>query len=79
MARRWGRRTRKSVERDMEAATVADPGFAAGYVDEAKVLEETGDRQRAQQVVLAGERARPDPIDRANLEYVGASAQGRCD
>ncbi|MGA2880233.1 MAG: tetratricopeptide repeat protein [Bryobacteraceae bacterium] len=66
----------QTVERDLEAATEADPGFTAGYVDEAKMLAETGNRQKARQVVQAGERARLDPIDRANLEYVGATAGG---
>jgi Flp pilus assembly protein TadD len=66
----------QTVEGDLEAATEADPGFTAGYVDEAKMLAETGNRQKARQVVQAGERARLDPIDRANLEYVGATAGG---
>ena len=64
------------VERALEAATDADPGFTAGYVDDAKMLAETGDRERARQVVQAGQRARLDPIDRANLEYVAATASG---
>lgn len=69
-------RDSQSLERDLEAATAADPGFTAGYVDEAKVLEETGDRAKARQVLQAGERARLDPIERADLEYVAASASG---
>jgi Flp pilus assembly protein TadD len=69
-------RDSQSVEKDLEAAIGADPGFTAGYVDEAKVLEETGDRAKARQVVQAGERARLDPIERADLEYVAATASG---
>ncbi len=69
-------RDSQSVEQDLEAATLADPGFAAGYVDEAKLLTETGNRAKARQVVLAGTHAKPDPIDAANLEYVGATASG---
>lgn len=66
----------QTVEQDLEAATESDPGFTAGYVDEAKMLAETGNREKARQVVQTGERARLDPIDRANLEYVGAAASG---
>ncbi|HTC91154.1 MAG TPA: hypothetical protein VK686_22775 [Bryobacteraceae bacterium] len=69
-------RDSQSAEQDLEAATHADPGFTAGYVDEAKLLTETGNRVQARQVVLAGSRARHDPIDGANLEYVGATASG---
>lgn len=69
-------RDSQSAEQDLEAATHADPGFTAGYVDEAKLLAETGNRAQARQVVLAGSRARRDPIDGANLEYVGATASG---
>lgn len=66
----------QTMERALEEATIADPGFTAGYVDRAKVLTETGDREKARQVAEAGERGRVDPIDRANLEYVAASASG---
>ena len=69
-------RDSQSAEQDLEAATNVDPGFTAGYVDEAKLLTETGNRAQARQVVLAGTRARPDLIDGANLEYVGATASG---
>jgi tetratricopeptide (TPR) repeat protein len=69
-------RDSQSAEQDLEAATNADPGFTAGYVDEAKLLVETGNRAKARQVVLAGTRTRPDPIDGANLEYVGTTASG---
>lgn len=69
-------RDSQAVERGLEEATNADPGFTTGYVNEARLLAETGDRQRAQQVVQIGERAHLDPIDRADLEYVGATASG---
>jgi Flp pilus assembly protein TadD len=66
----------KGAELALEQATDADPGFAAAYVEEAKLLAQTGDRERVRQTAEAGERARLDPIDRANLEYVVASASG---
>ncbi len=69
-------RDSKTVEQALEAATNADPGFSDGYLDEAKLLAETGQRDRAREVVQAGERTRLDAIERANLEYVGAAASG---
>ncbi len=69
-------RDSKTVEQALEAATNADPGFSDGYLDQAKLLAETGQRDRAREVVQAGERTRPDAIERANLEYVGAAASG---
>ncbi len=69
-------RDSQAVERALEQATAADPQFAAGYVDNAKILAETGDRERASQIVQAGERASLDPIERADLEYVAATASG---
>jgi tetratricopeptide (TPR) repeat protein len=69
-------RDSQAVERALEEATNTDSGFTAGYVDQARLLAQRGDRQRAQQVVQTGERARVDPIDRADLEYVGATASG---
>jgi Flp pilus assembly protein TadD len=71
-----GAKGSQGVERALQQATAADPGFAAGYVDEAKVLAETGDRERALQIVQAEERAGLDRIDRANLQYVAATARG---
>jgi Flp pilus assembly protein TadD len=64
------------VERALGQATDSDPGFGAGYVDQAKILAETGDRERTRQTVESGARARLDGIDRAELEYVAASASG---
>jgi tetratricopeptide (TPR) repeat protein len=69
-------RDSKSVEQALQQATGADPRFAGGYVDEAKMLAETGDRERVRQVVQAGQRARLDAIDGAILEYVAATASG---
>lgn len=69
-------RDSKTVEQALEAATNTDPGFSDGYLDEAKLLAETGQRERAREMVQAGERTRPDAIERANLEYVGAAASG---
>jgi Flp pilus assembly protein TadD len=69
-------RDSKDAERALEQATGADPRFAAGFLDRARLLAETGDRDRARQMVEAGERANPDSIERANLEYVAASASG---
>jgi Flp pilus assembly protein TadD len=69
-------RDSKAMEQAFQQATDADPRFAAGYVDEAKILAGTGDRERARQVVQAGQRARLDAIDGADLEYVAASASG---
>jgi Flp pilus assembly protein TadD len=69
-------RDSQDAQRALEQATNADPRFAAGFLDRAKLLAETGDRERARQMVEAGERANPDPMERANLEYVAASATG---
>jgi thioredoxin-like negative regulator of GroEL len=64
------------LEQTLEKATQADPGFGAGYVNEARMLTETGNRERAREVIQAAKRARLDPIDRADLEYLAASANG---
>jgi Flp pilus assembly protein TadD len=69
-------RDSQAVKGALQQATDADPGFAAAYVDEAKLLAETGDRERARQIVQAEERTGLDPIDRANLEYVAATTNG---
>jgi Flp pilus assembly protein TadD len=69
-------RDSQDAQRALEQATSADPGFAAGFLDRARLLAENGDREHARQMVEAGERANPDPMERANLEYVAASASG---
>jgi Flp pilus assembly protein TadD len=69
-------RDSKDVQQALEAAAKADPGFSESYLDEAKLLAEAGDRERARQAAQAGERTHPDPIERANLEYVAAAASG---
>lgn len=66
----------QAVERGLEQATMADPGFAAAYVDEARLLTDTGQRDRAREVVQAAERARLDSIERADLEYIAAVSSG---
>ena len=77
-SRRWRRGIQQTWSGHLEAATAADPGFTAGYVDEAKMLADTGDRARARPAGSRrpGERARLDPIERADLEYVAAAASG---
>jgi Flp pilus assembly protein TadD len=69
-------RDSQTVEHALQQATNADPQFAAGYVDQARMLVETGARDRARQVTQTAQQARLDPIDRANLEYVAATAGG---
>src|SRR5581483_337776 len=64
----------RMAEQALESAREADPAFITAYVDEAKLLAETGDRAKAQSVVELGERVNPDAIDRANLEYTRAVA-----
>lgn len=64
------------AEQALQQAIAADPGFAAAYLEQAKLLIETGNRERARQVTEAGQRARLDSIDRADLEYVAANASG---
>lgn len=66
----------QAVQRALQQATMADPGFAAGYVDEAKLLSDAGDRQHAREVIQAAGKARLDPIERADLEYITASVTG---
>jgi Flp pilus assembly protein TadD len=65
----------EDTERALESAMQADPGFAASYLDQARLLAATGARDRALQVIQAGERGTQlDSIDRARLQYVAASA-----
>lgn len=66
----------KNAEQVLQQSTDADPGFAAAYVEQAKLLAETGDREGARRVAEAGEKARLDPIERADLKYAAASASG---
>lgn len=69
-------RDSKSAEQALESARDADPAFITAYLDEAKLLAETGERAKAQTVVELGERVNPDTLDRANLEYARAVAGG---
>lgn len=66
----------EAVQQGFRDAMAADPGFAAAYIDDARFLEQTGNRDSAREVAQSGERARLDPIERADLEYVLASARG---
>jgi Flp pilus assembly protein TadD len=67
----------EDTERALESAMQADPGFAASYLDQARLLAATGARDRALQVIQAGERGTQlDSIDRADLQYVAAAASG---
>lgn len=66
----------QSAQQDLESATAADAGFAAGYIDEVKLLAERGDREGAERAAGSGRRARLDEIDRANLEYAAARVSG---
>lgn len=66
----------QGIEQALQKATDADAGFAVGYLDQAKVLMETGDRGRVGEILQAAQRARLDPIDRANFENVAAMASG---
>lgn len=65
-----------AMDQALESAKAADPGFAAVYLDEARLLAQAGGRDRAEEVVHAGERARLDAIDRAELGVVAASISG---
>ncbi len=63
-------------ERAMEGAKAADPGFALVYRDQAGLLAGTGAKDRALEVIQAGERGRLDSIDRADLQYFAAAVSG---
>ena len=66
-----------ATELALKSAMDADPRFAASYLDQARLLAGTGARERALQVIQAGERAKQlDAIDRADLQYVAAAASG---
>ena len=69
-------RDSSAVEQALQQATAADPSFAAGYLDEAKVLAGTGNRDRAQEILHAQERPSLDRIDRAEFQYVAAIVSG---
>ena len=70
-------RDAQDAQRALEQATGADPGFAAGYLDRAKMLAETG-ASRARPPNGRSRRASAIQIrlNGANLEYVAASASG---
>jgi tetratricopeptide (TPR) repeat protein len=67
----------EATERALQSAMDADPGFAVSYLDQARLLAATGARDRALQVIQAGERGKQlDSIERAGLQYVAAAASG---
>jgi len=71
-----GAKDTTGAEQALQQATQVDSGFAAAYLEEAKLLAETGNRERARQVMAAAEGARLDAIERANLELQRAAASG---
>jgi Flp pilus assembly protein TadD len=67
----------EATEQALKSAMDADPGFAASYLDQARLLAGAGARDRALQVIQAGERGtQVGSIDRADLQYVAAAASG---
>jgi Flp pilus assembly protein TadD len=67
----------EDTERALESAMHADPGFAASYLEQARLLAATGARDRALQLIQAGERGTQlNSIDRADWQYVAAAASG---
>ena len=67
---------RASAVRQLESAKEADPGFSAAHIALAQVLLGMGDRDGALKAIKAAEAARVDEIDRAELDFVSASARG---
>jgi tetratricopeptide (TPR) repeat protein len=63
-----------SALRGLESATAADPGFAAASISSARLLLQSGDRDHARKILTAAMTTHLDPIDRARLEYLAASA-----
>jgi tetratricopeptide (TPR) repeat protein len=57
-----------------ESATAVDPRFAAASMSSAKLLIESGNRDKARTILAAAMNAHPDAIDQARLEYLAASA-----
>ena len=68
--------TAEAREHALESAIAADPAFAVGYRDQARMLAGTGAKDRALQVIQAGEQKHPNPIDGAELRYIAASISG---
>lgn len=65
--------------RGFETATAADPHFTAAYIAWAQALFGAGDRDQGLKIVMAAKGGSPDAIDRAELEYLAASATGDAD
>ncbi len=67
----------ESIKQALESAKAADPGFAAIYLQQARLLAGAGARDGALQAIQAGEQVNQlDSIDRADLQYVAAAASG---
>ncbi|HYL37187.1 MAG TPA: tetratricopeptide repeat protein [Bryobacteraceae bacterium] len=67
---------RTAVLRGFESAAKDAPAFSMLYLDWARTLVESGDREGALKAVEAGERGAADAIDRAQLAYTAASIRG---
>jgi tetratricopeptide (TPR) repeat protein len=67
---------RAAAVRQLESAREADPRFSAAHIALAQVLLGTGDRDGALKAIKTAEAARADAIDRAELDFVSASARG---
>jgi Flp pilus assembly protein TadD len=67
---------RAAVQRGFESATAADPNFTAAYIGWAEALFAAGDRAAGLQALAAAKRQSPNAIDRAEVDYLSASAVG---
>jgi Flp pilus assembly protein TadD len=67
---------RAAVQRGFESATTADPRFTAAYVGWAGALLAAGDRAAGLQALAAAKRQTQDALDRAEVDYLSASADG---
>jgi tetratricopeptide (TPR) repeat protein len=63
-------------DRELQAATQADPNFSAAYVIWAEALLRRGDRAGVAPVVAAGLGNHPSAIDHVKLAFLDASAKG---
>jgi thioredoxin-like negative regulator of GroEL len=67
---------RAAVQRGFESATTVDPRFIAAYVGWAGALFAAGDRAAGLQALAAAKRQTQDALDRAEVDYLSASAVG---
>jgi tetratricopeptide (TPR) repeat protein len=68
--------TVETREHALESAVAADPAFATAYLTEARLLAETGAKDRALAAIGAGRRTRLDAIDRADFQFLAAATSG---